>query len=149
VREASGLEALAFLMAQHGLRQGGLPEIGSQGVVSEILAGKRELNIRQVRALSERFGVSAATFVRDRALLGPMSWPMSWRGTRRVCGRGPAASMQGPFGLPCGARPPGAREANSALRASNIPRSSAHSALCSSAPHRRRRTPAEAYALPA
>ena len=63
VREASGLEALAFLMAQHGLRQGGLPEIGSQGVVSEILAGKRELNIRQVRALGERFGVSAATFV--------------------------------------------------------------------------------------
>lgn len=63
LRDASGLEALAFLMAQHGLRQGDLPEIGSQGVVSEILAGKRELNIRQVRALSERFGVSAATFV--------------------------------------------------------------------------------------
>ncbi|MHA3903658.1 helix-turn-helix domain-containing protein [Castellaniella sp. WN] len=42
---------------------GDLPEIGSQGVVSEILAGKRELNIRQVRALSERFGVSAATFL--------------------------------------------------------------------------------------
>ena len=40
-----------------------LTEIGSQGVVSEILTGKRELNIRQVRALSERFGVSTATFV--------------------------------------------------------------------------------------
>lgn len=26
-------------------------------------AGKRELNIRQVRALAERFGVSTATFV--------------------------------------------------------------------------------------
>lgn len=63
LRDASGLEALAFLMAQHGLRQGDLPEIGSQGVVSEVLAGKRELNIRQVRALSERFGVAAATFV--------------------------------------------------------------------------------------
>lgn len=48
---------------QHGLRQSDLPEIGSQGVVSEILVGKRELNIRQVRALSERFGVSAATFI--------------------------------------------------------------------------------------
>ena len=63
LRDASGLEALAFLMAQHGLRQGDLPEIGSQGVVSEVLAGKRELNIRQVRALAERFGVSASTFV--------------------------------------------------------------------------------------
>ena len=52
-----------FLMEQHELKQGDLPEIGSQGVVSEILAGKRELNVRQVRALSKRFGVSAATFV--------------------------------------------------------------------------------------
>ena len=50
-------------MDQHGLKQGDLAEIGSQGVVSEILAGKRELNIRQVRALGERFGVSAGTFV--------------------------------------------------------------------------------------
>ena len=45
------------------MKQGDLAEIGSQGVVSEILAGKRELNIRQVRALSNRFGMSAATFV--------------------------------------------------------------------------------------
>lgn len=61
--EATGLQALQFLMTQHGLKQSDLPEIGSQGVVSEVLAGKRELNIRQVRALSERFGVSTATFV--------------------------------------------------------------------------------------
>jgi HTH-type transcriptional regulator/antitoxin HigA len=50
-------------MTQHGLKQSDLSEVGSQGVVSEILAGKRELNLRQVRALSERFGVSVATFV--------------------------------------------------------------------------------------
>lgn len=61
--EATGVQALKFLMAQHGLKQADLTEIGSQGVVSEILTGKRELNIRQVRALSERFGVSPATFV--------------------------------------------------------------------------------------
>lgn len=61
--EATGVQALRFLMEQYGLKQNDLPEIGSQGVVSEILAGKRELNVRQVRALSERFGVSAATFV--------------------------------------------------------------------------------------
>lgn len=59
----TGILALKFLMDQHGLNQGDLGEVGSQGVVSEILAGKRELNIRQVRALAERFGVSAATFV--------------------------------------------------------------------------------------
>lgn len=61
--ETTGVQALQFLMLQHGLKQTDLTEIGSQGVVSEILTGKRELNIRQVRALSERFGVSAATFV--------------------------------------------------------------------------------------
>lgn len=61
--EATGVQALRFLMEQHGLKQEDLREIGSQGVVSEILSGKRDLNIRQVRALGKRFGVSAATFV--------------------------------------------------------------------------------------
>jgi HTH-type transcriptional regulator/antitoxin HigA len=61
--EATGVQALKFLMKQHGLRQDDLPEIGSQGVVSEILSGKRELNIRQVRMLAQRFSVSPATFV--------------------------------------------------------------------------------------
>jgi len=59
----NGVDTLKFLMEQHGLKQTDLHEIGSQGVVSEILTGKRELNLRQVRALSERFGVSAATFL--------------------------------------------------------------------------------------
>lgn len=63
VTETTGVQALKFLMDQHEVKQSEMPEIGSQGVVSEILAGKRELNIRQVRALAERFGVSAATFV--------------------------------------------------------------------------------------
>ena len=61
--ETTGVEALKFLLTQHGLKQGDLAEIGSQGVVSEILTGKRELNVRQVRALSARFGVSVATFL--------------------------------------------------------------------------------------
>ena len=61
--QTNGVDALRFLMAQHGLKQTELREIGSQGVVSEILTGKRELNLRQVRALSKRFGVSADTFL--------------------------------------------------------------------------------------
>ncbi len=61
--DVAGVQALKFLMAQHGLKQSDLREIGSQGVISEILTGKRELNIRQVRALSERFGVSPASFL--------------------------------------------------------------------------------------
>jgi len=61
--ETTGIAGLKFLMEQLGLKQGDLEEIGSQGVVSEILTGKRELNVRQVRALSKRFGVSTATFL--------------------------------------------------------------------------------------
>ena len=61
--QASGVEALQYLMEEHGLTQSDLPEVGSQGVVSEILRGKRRLNIRQIRALSERFGVSPAVFI--------------------------------------------------------------------------------------
>jgi len=61
--DATGVQALKFLMEQHGLKQGDLREIGSEGEVSEILSGKRELTMPQVRALSERFRVSPATFV--------------------------------------------------------------------------------------
>jgi HTH-type transcriptional regulator/antitoxin HigA len=55
-------EVLKYLMEEHGLTQADLSEIGSQGVVSEILRGKRELNTRQIKALSKRFGVSPAVF---------------------------------------------------------------------------------------
>jgi len=57
-----GAEVLRFLMDEHGLRQADLPEIGSQGVVSEILTGKRELNVRQIQLLSKRFHISPAVF---------------------------------------------------------------------------------------
>ncbi len=61
--EASGADMLRFFMEEHGLAQSELPEVGSQGVVSEILNGKRELNVRQVRALARRFHVSPAVFI--------------------------------------------------------------------------------------
>jgi len=49
----------ANLRAEDGLRQSDLPEVGSQGVVSEVLAGKRKPNARQVKALAQRFRVAA------------------------------------------------------------------------------------------
>jgi len=60
---STGADVLRFLMEENGLAQSELPEVGSQGVVSEILNGKRELNIRQIRALAERFRVSTAVFI--------------------------------------------------------------------------------------
>lgn len=60
---APGSAILRTLMEEHGLSQSGLPEIGSQGVVSEILSGKRDLNVRHIAHLAAKFGVSPALFV--------------------------------------------------------------------------------------
>jgi len=61
--DVSGAEVLQYLMEEHSLRQSDLPEVGSQGVVSEILNGKRGLNVRQIRELAQRFHVSPAVFI--------------------------------------------------------------------------------------
>jgi HTH-type transcriptional regulator/antitoxin HigA len=61
--DVSGVDMIRFLMEQHRLTQSDLPEIGSQGVVSEILNGRRELNVRQIQALAKRFGVPPAAFL--------------------------------------------------------------------------------------
>jgi HTH-type transcriptional regulator / antitoxin HigA len=63
IPECSGVEVLRFLMEEHTLTQSDLPEVGSQGVVSDILRGKRELNLRQIRALAKRFHVSPVVFI--------------------------------------------------------------------------------------
>ena len=60
-----GVEGLKFLMDSHHLSQKDLPEIASQGVLSEILQKKRALNIRQIKLLSKRFGVDPSTFIDD------------------------------------------------------------------------------------
>ena len=63
VPPVSGADALRYLMDEHDLRQSDLPEVGSQGIVSEILSGKRELNVRQIRELAQRFHVNPAVFL--------------------------------------------------------------------------------------
>lgn len=61
--EGDPLGSLKYLIGEHNLKQSDLKELGSQGVVSEILKGKRQLNIRQIKALSKRFNVSPAVFI--------------------------------------------------------------------------------------
>lgn len=63
IPDVSGADVLHYLMEEHQLRQSDLPEVGSQGVVSEIMSGKRSLNVRQIRALAARFQVSPAVFI--------------------------------------------------------------------------------------
>jgi HTH-type transcriptional regulator/antitoxin HigA len=61
--EGNPVDALNTLIEEHGLKQSDLSDIGSQGVVSEILSGKRQLNVRQIKILSKRFKVSPAVFI--------------------------------------------------------------------------------------
>jgi len=58
-------ESLRLLMEEHNLKQSELPEIGSKGVVSEILKGTRNLNIRQIKKLSSKFNISPLVFIQD------------------------------------------------------------------------------------
>jgi HTH-type transcriptional regulator/antitoxin HigA len=60
----TGAEMLDYLMELQGLNQTDLSkELGGQSVVSKILKGERELNLRQVRALAKRFKVSPEVFI--------------------------------------------------------------------------------------
>jgi HTH-type transcriptional regulator / antitoxin HigA len=63
IPESSGADMLRFLMEERGLTESDLPEVGSQGVVSEVLNGRRELDVRQIRALARRLHVSPAVFI--------------------------------------------------------------------------------------
>jgi len=67
VHESLGdpIGSLKYLMEEHKLNQADLKEIGSQGVISEILNGKRKLNLRQIIELSKRFSVSPSVFLED------------------------------------------------------------------------------------
>ena len=63
VPDAPAVDVLNYLMESHQLKQSDLPEIGTQSVVSEILSGKRSLNVRQIARLAKRFGASADVFI--------------------------------------------------------------------------------------
>jgi HTH-type transcriptional regulator/antitoxin HigA len=61
--KASPLEAITFLMDQHGLKQKDLVDVfGTPSIVSEVLSGKRDLNKDHIARLSKRFRVSPELF---------------------------------------------------------------------------------------
>jgi HTH-type transcriptional regulator/antitoxin HigA len=60
---ATDAEVLRYLLARDNLRQIDLPELGSQGIVSEQLSGRRDFNARQAKELALRFDVSAVLFL--------------------------------------------------------------------------------------
>ena len=69
VPDASPRKVLDFLMDQHGLTQSDLPEVGNQSVISMLLSGARQLNVRQINALSKRFGIQPGVFLEKITVL--------------------------------------------------------------------------------
>jgi len=61
--EAEPGEVLRYLMDEHGLKHADLAGIGSQGAISDILAGRRGISRVLAKKLAERFQVSAAVFL--------------------------------------------------------------------------------------
>ncbi len=60
----SGIEALRYLMAEHGLTQAELaPMFGAPSVISEVLAGKRRLTLTHIKRLAAYFSLPAAVFL--------------------------------------------------------------------------------------
>ncbi len=63
IPDSDGVEVLSYLMEEHSLTESELPEIGTEGNVCEVLAKQKELNLKQIRALANRFKVSPSVFV--------------------------------------------------------------------------------------
>ncbi len=64
IKESSGIEVLKFLMTQNTLKQKDLVGIvGTKSTVSEILSGKRPLNLQHIKSLAEKFNIKPATFI--------------------------------------------------------------------------------------
>jgi HTH-type transcriptional regulator / antitoxin HigA len=64
VKKGQDVEVLKFLMEQNNLKQKDLIGVlGGKSSVSEILNGKRSINLQHIRALADRFHVEPATFI--------------------------------------------------------------------------------------
>ena len=64
IPDAAPHEVIQLLMREHGLRNKDLePALGSRGVTSEVISGKRKPSKAQIKKLAEFFGVTPAVFM--------------------------------------------------------------------------------------
>lgn len=57
-------EAVSVLMKENGLKQTDMIEVfGTQSVVSEVLAGKRDITKQQAKALADKFAIRVEAFI--------------------------------------------------------------------------------------
>ena len=68
---ATPAQVLRLLMEARGMKQADLTDIGSQGVVSEILSGKRDLNVRQIVTTQPRLFADALALIRPTKTSSP------------------------------------------------------------------------------
>ena len=65
--QGNSIGIIRRLMETHELSQAQIPEIGRQSVVSEVLNGKRKINARMAKELSNRFGLPTDAFLQEEA----------------------------------------------------------------------------------
>ena len=63
IPECSGVEVLRLLMEEHQLEPTDLPELGTLDTVLKILNDERDLTVKHIHVLAERFQVSPTVFV--------------------------------------------------------------------------------------
>lgn len=63
IPEAEPREVLRYLIEENNLKQKDLGEIASQALISDILAGRREISKRLAKSLAERFHVGIGAFL--------------------------------------------------------------------------------------
>ena len=63
IPECSGVEVLKLLMEEHQLEPRDLPELGTLDTILEILDGERDLTVKHIYVLAERFQVSPTVFI--------------------------------------------------------------------------------------
>ena len=63
LQDAEPRGVLRYLMDEHALRQSDLTDVATQGAISDILTGRREISKALAKKLAARFGVSAAAFL--------------------------------------------------------------------------------------
>ncbi|MGI8542576.1 MAG: helix-turn-helix domain-containing protein [Aridibacter sp.] len=64
IKRGTPLETLNYLIKENNLRQIDLVDIfSSQGIVSEVLSGKRQITVSQAKKLAKRFKLSVEAFI--------------------------------------------------------------------------------------
>lgn len=63
VADAHPREVLRYLLEENGLKQKNLAEVASPTLISDILAGRREISKRLAKSLAMRFNTSIDAFV--------------------------------------------------------------------------------------